>query len=488
MAESAMPRTPLDHAAATEWARDRMSDALQLLGQFQTTGDNEELDKAIELARTVTDEVKRAHPGTLESKAGPACFNILGVLFHARYKALQDLDSLEEAIQCLRQAVEGLTDETDNERTYYFNNLRAGFIERYQKTNDQRHLTDATETTHRLAESKGPGTLDHTLLLDTLRALYTAGFESTDDLSYLDRAIQAGESFVEHGTGTTKLWLTALNEVEWLYHEKFRITGNMTCLDDAVQLSKQVVDSVSAVDLGIQGKKFYLLSMRNLAFTLLKRYKVSGKVEDLHDAIETHAAGLAQSSEFEHDEIKVILWTDLENICEVVYSLESSFKSLVHSAMLGTVRTLENGNGPSYRRLLCGGEGELRPHQESPEYKVRREAAADWLAGMAGLFEACFLQTSITDDIELAVVLSFRALQLQTPNRPNWGAMETSRRARWCIWTEHIGKIPNSEIMVLGLGEGTWIPPEILELGTRGGLELETDAFIFVGDELDEVG
>ncbi|KAH8879773.1 hypothetical protein GQ53DRAFT_755654 [Thozetella sp. PMI_491] len=482
MDDQVIQHAPADRAAATEWARDQMADALQLLATFQISENIEDLDRAIALARTVAKDARSAPSGTVAAKARPACLNILGVLLNKRFTARQDVSSLEDSVECVREAVESFTDEDVEERSYYFFNLQAALTNRYKQTNETGHLVEAIDTAQRLTDRSAAGSADHVMSLDLLRVLCTLGFESTSDPTYLDRAIQAGESLIKHGTATSKLWLTTLNEIEWLLHHKYDITGDMVHLDRAVQLSRLGVASITTWNSSPEAQVYRPSSLHNLVFSLLQRFQATNQDEDLLAAVDAHRKALAESSGPEHAEFRSLLWADLHAICKAVYVHRASFELLINDIMLDAVRIIESGDGPSYRLLLCGPGDVPRPDQESAEYMAQREAAATWLSGIAGRFELCFQRTGTTDDIELAVTMTFQALQLAGPLHPHWGKMETGQRSRWRMWSDHVGKIPDSEIKILAIGDGgTWIPPEMLAAGTGQDLELETDAFVMVG-------
>lgn len=477
-----IPQPIGERAAATAWVRQRMSAALRLLANFNVSEDPRDLDRAIALARAVTEDARAAPPGAVERKACPACLNILAILLLKRCTACQRLDSRQESIECVCQAVEGLTDEDDSERVSYLGNLENLLVSKYNETLDGRHLVESIDIARRLADGSNPGTVDHALSLDMLRQLYTRGYEHTKDPDYLDCAIRAGESLVEHGTAMQTFWFTALNETEWLLHEKFSGTQEVADLDRAVQLSRMLVASGPTLQLGEKGDEYRLLSLRNLALSLTKLYRVTGQGRDLDAAMEAHARALKAASGADNEGLLALLWSDLRTLCSAVYDREKSFENLLNAAMLDAVHMLQSGRGPPFRYLLCGNEDETSTDQgELARYKARREAAARWLSGMAGVAEAEFERAVVADadELEMAILLTFQAMQLAGPSHPDWGRMETARRARWRRWSDLVGKIPGSEIMVLALGDGgTWIPPEVEQ-----EVDMDTDAFVSTGRE-----
>jgi hypothetical protein len=68
------------------------------------------------------------------------------------------------------------------------------------------------------------------------------------------------------------------------------------------------------------------------------------------------------------------------------------------------------------------------------------------------------------DDLEGAVLATQAAMDATSPDDPLFGTAETARRARLRKWSDATGRIPESEIQVIGLANGgTWIPPELAQ-------------------------
>lgn len=482
-----MSNDAVTRSASMAWVREHMSEALQHMQMISDANESEEVDRAIELARTVTDHVESAQLDSLEAKAGPTCFNILGNMLRLRYNAVRDLESLHESIRWSHRAVEGLTDEDDDERTCNYLNLTTGLVLRYEDTSNERYLTEAIEIAHVLGHDKVPGTIDSMLSLHMAMELHIVGFDKTDNPSHLDGAIEAIQPILEHGESLGILYLDILNRTESLYGVKFRLTGDSKYLDRVVLLSQETIDTVESIPTVQRDPRCEIIrldSLRSLAHGLLERYQVSGRTEDVRAAFESQGKLVAEDFNKDQEEPRIILWVDLMEIYETVFTREGHFGPLVHESILETVRILTDSDAPPYKFLLGCGE-EKRPRGEPEADKERNTAAVAWLSGIAGLFEESWRKTGSDDDIELAVVFTFNAMSMASFHHISWGELITSQRARWRMWSEHVGKIPDSEVMFLSVGGFNWIPE-----GMIGGLGIELGPVVNFGrlEKTDELG
>jgi len=86
-----------------------------------------------------------------------------------------------------------------------------------------------------------------------------------------------------------------------------------------------------------------------------------------------------------------------------------------------------------------------------------------FLRAMADSLYRKYERTNDLSDLERALCMTVDAIQAADPSQPAWPALETSYRARYRVWSERTGKMPDAEVRSLQFeAKGTtWFPPEL---------------------------
>lgn len=458
----------------SEWVNEHMSSVFQLRATYSAHRSLDTLDESIAIARAVHETAASTAPEKVLAQVRVASLSILAELLAVRAREERNIANMEESLQCLSQAVQLLTDESEGDHIHYFDGLLMGMIGLLSIDGTMERLAEIVEIAQNLVDDRPSGKLDKALALRLLGEVCKLGLGSPKAEDYLDRAIGTQIVLLEQPELKPFLWVEALSELNLLLHEKFRISRAMEHLDSAVSATRAALDQVSSAQSGAGDNKRDLLALQVLALSLLQRYKASGEIEDLLASVDALNKAISRFSGTDRSTIGPLL-VALDIIFETVYQINALYTVLIRDEMLPVVRFVNSLPEFSYSRLLCGKRLLRNPSDGHP----MREPAIAWLSSMADRFEALFQQTYDIEDLETAIKLSLQALQLCEPETAGFDRCETARRHLWRLWSDHVGKIPGAEISMMAFNHGSWLPPEMVELNRP--LVLEPDAFLYPG-------
>ncbi|KAK3347089.1 hypothetical protein B0T25DRAFT_521355 [Lasiosphaeria hispida] len=89
--------------------------------------------------------------------------------------------------------------------------------------------------------------------------------------------------------------------------------------------------------------------------------------------------------------------------------------------------------------------------------------ATTFLRALADSLHRQYERTGDVSDLERAISTTMDAIQATNDSHPTWPALETAYRARYRLWSERTGKMPDTEVQSMRFADkGTsWLPPEL---------------------------
>ncbi|KAI0085860.1 CHAT domain-containing protein [Irpex rosettiformis] len=346
--------------------------------QYQTEGDLEALDFAIESYRVAMDAIEDDHP----EKA--SVISNLGGALYARYKVGEAKDSdLEEAISLVELA-DALTPDDSPDKPSLRSNLAASVLSRFELGGREEDLEEAIAIwTHTLQLVPGSHPSKPTLL-QNLGSSLTKRFTRLGNLEDLERAI---------GLDTHAIELTPDGHP----HKSVRLrnAGNSLCmrfkqLGELDDLERGIEMHNRAVKLTPDGHPHKVVMLADTGNALQTRFERLGDLEDLERAIVLHTRAVDLAPDSHQD--KPLMLNGAGN------SLQMRFKRL------GNLDDLERSIG-FYDRAI-----KLMPdsHWHKPSILYNAGNALEIRFELLGKME----------DLERAIEFHTRAVELTPDGHP----------------------------------------------------------------------
>ncbi|KAF9886247.1 hypothetical protein FE257_011860 [Aspergillus nanangensis] len=420
--------------------------ALEALQKFEIGSLQEDIDAAIDFARTYV----QALP--IDDKGRPGALTVLGTSLQRRYHTAteKDINDLDETVNMAREAVELDIKLHTGESHIYFENLERVLKFRYQEMRDATPQLDAsTKVLHQLLDLTPKGSQYHAFTLNILSSLYSFGFKVTESLEYLDEAIATAKLAVSVTPQRHPFRAVMLEKLSDLHSVRFESTQSISDLDDVISVSKEAVEELP------EGSGNQLQLINNVAVAFSRRYGLRNDVADIEKAIEygqtsvkVAPTGSWGGRPFSQKEL-------------MLYNLRKDTRTYYE----------RTGNVPRFDGDIIDSLNIIGMVVKDCDNEVEK------LCKLADAFHRLYEETNRVQEIEYAVMVTLEAMRNIDDSHEEWEAVQDYYRARYRVWSEHTGMMPDSEIAYMAFaGGGSWIPPEL-----TADLGLTTPCMIFTG-------
>ncbi|EAW13636.1 uncharacterized protein ACLA_043550 [Aspergillus clavatus NRRL 1] len=433
--------------------QDDLQLALEALEKFEIGLKQEDINRGIDCARAAVQSL-------LERNENPTdALTILGACLQRRYQTTtaKNIEDINEAAEAGRAAVERvIRGEHDHGPQVYMHNLQAILMFRFLESKDTAHLEDAFEIIRQLlnvAPQNGPL---HALTLNMLCTLYSFGYNETKNEKYLEEAAIAAELAVSISPRKHPFRADMLEMLLDIKRIMYARDDSLENLDETIRVCKEIHE------IHPPGHPNHLDLIHRLAASFTLRYRSTDNLDDLCKVIEYCQAAL--------------------KIAPI--DLSTGESSPAEERSIGALHTLRRHIQIYFERT--GDVPELDEHVIDSLYlqslvSDEDEKAIAQLRKLADAFHRVYEKTGRVVDIEYAIMVTLRAMALVNDTHGDWEAIQDSYRARYRLWSDQTGKMPDREIVVMGFGNGgSWIPAELAD-----GLELKVP-FIINAGELEE--
>ncbi|MFF9850664.1 CHAT domain-containing protein [Streptomyces litmocidini] len=241
------------------------------------SADPASVEKAIDLGRALLEAEEGAERHSVLSN--------LGGLLQTRYHQTGDFEFLQEAVQAVTEAY-FLAYESPEDSASYANNLGMLLHTAFQRNQDRETLADALDWS-RAAVDEEPSTKKAFYLNNLVVALRTA-FTVTEDLTLLAEAAEHARAAVacspDDVSTARSLHFLAVILRDWS-HE----TGETGVVEEAVDAARRAVELTPA------GSPDVLHRLKNLAYLLDDRHRAHGARDDLAELLQVRQTLVAHT-------------------------------------------------------------------------------------------------------------------------------------------------------------------------------------------------
>ncbi|KAJ0417806.1 hypothetical protein BJY00DRAFT_315597 [Aspergillus carlsbadensis] len=465
-----MEPTPSDHDGSLPLAR--IKQALEALSRFAREHRQEDIDTAVRLARAAVDDA-----GGLSVDADRKCqaLAVLAAVLQKRYQSATAKDSsdLDEAVDATRAAVTIVLQECRHETgrgvsdaPVYFTNFERAICFRYNASGEGLPAEDPVPVVNAVLDLAQRGSAYHAWMLKVLAGVCTAVYHKTKTRRYLDQAIDAAKLALSI-TPTDHPYGKVMSDVlEGLYDNRLEGSTSIDEVDELIALSSRILE------LGPSQQKQFQTNER-LAFALARRHELTNDAEDLLKAIAYSVATIKLAptgplpgqrismSDLAYHNLRIRVKAYFDETGDVPRIEESILKrGHIVQALLGRVggKTQMANNTPTRQ-------------EELNQIKRTMEVAA--------AFERLYAKTKQRADIERALRLTVHSLrQVRGSDGGQFASAENSFRARYRLWSDHTGIMPECHISLVAWDTGdSYLAPELTD-----DLQLTTSATIFGGE------
>lgn len=447
-------------------SQEQLAKALKALQEFQVGYLARDLNIAIEHARASI----ASSADDDEERAG--AFSILGIALQRRYQTspIGNIRDAEEAVQVTRQALElKISGSHREDPRDYFENLERVLMFLTKASKEESDIEKASETFKEIVDLTSEGGPYRALALKGLSNICGFGYAQTQQLVYLDRgksAAQAAVSIIPDGHPLKEVMLGSLHD---FFDDGFKETRLISELDGMIRVSRELLDLQS-------GSSFTnpLMILHNLATAFTNRFGVTGDATDMKEAVISRATAVKMAMKENQDTSVADRLASLKLANE-----QGREKFLLHKDVL--VTQLRDSLRTYFE--LAGDVPEMDEgvldilHIISSLMPDGHSDAVGWQSRMGDAFQTLYEQTHRVIDLEYAILAVTAAMQLTNEKHESWGRLEDKYRARYRLWAEHTGKMPESDITMLIFGGNSYIPAEI-----DRSLELSVPYSYYLGD------
>lgn len=349
-----------------------------LLELYDQTRAAENLDEAINCLHQALELLPPGHPNHGFS------FNTLANAASARFRDAGAMQDLDDAINYNRQALDVYPSDHPD-RSTALNNLANSLLTRFEKRGTASDLEEAIQFNRQALELRPPGHTERSGSLNNLANCILTRFEQKGVKEDLDEAITCISQALEFSPPGDPGRGTFLSNLANCVVTRFQQTGNRQDLEDAIEYNRQ------SLKLRPLGHREHLTSLNNLAGTLVMRFQYTGVVDDLDEATKLNHQAL-ESLPPGHSESNIPLG-----------NIASTFITRYHQT--GIMKDLDEAIA-RYRQTL----------DSCPPGHPKRGISLNNLANAVG---TRFDQTGMAEDMEEGISYHRQALELRPPGHPN---------------------------------------------------------------------
>jgi hypothetical protein len=260
--------------------------ALLLSERYTRTGEIDDIEKAVQVARVACDSTPKS------SYSLPMRLDSLADALSQRYFATRRMADLDEAILIWRVAAHTLPDD-DPHRPGLLVSLATVLGLKYSRTQELDCITEAIEIGRNMVHDAEVIEIKRNTVCampEWVRTLYTLGtnlylrYTVTKVLADLEEAIQIIQSAIPRVEPDDQMWY--LNRLCMLLHERFVRTGSAADMGEAIRAGRQ------GLELGQHDYAEKARHFRVFADVLYENYKITRAAHDLDEAIEYCTAAL----------------------------------------------------------------------------------------------------------------------------------------------------------------------------------------------------
>ncbi|KAH9171556.1 CHAT domain-containing protein [Lactarius sanguifluus] len=197
----------------------------------------------------------------------------LSILVRGRFRDYSLTESLEEANSYLSQ-VAGLSSSQSLERSGEFLVGTDGVRKTYLVTLIQQKIRHLEE----LLSDAPPGTERHKPLISGLADWYKTKFSCTNDISDIEESIKYSRLLLDATHPSDPWGINPLSSLRDTLHLAFKRTSKISDLDESINVGYDILKLKSA-------QHGHFNAIQSLVLSLLTRWRLLGRREDLHEAI-----------------------------------------------------------------------------------------------------------------------------------------------------------------------------------------------------------
>jgi hypothetical protein len=250
--------------------------AICLIRRCERTGVSSCLDDAINLLRDALNALRDEH-----EEERFRCLSVLAAFLMQRNELLHDPKDLQEALNLHRMVVASCSD-THSQRQLSLNRLTQGLLNNYQQSGALQDLEEALATGRRAITAGVPGGVSQTrahslaLVASILCRRFDVRSVLDSDLDELVKLRQ--ESLTMCPPGHFLHWLQ-LDGLATAFGTRFLWNGNLNDLEESVRLRREAAVAVP------DGDPRRNMAVSNLAEDLTLRYRELGNIDDLEEGL-----------------------------------------------------------------------------------------------------------------------------------------------------------------------------------------------------------
>jgi tetratricopeptide (TPR) repeat protein len=248
------------------------SEAVNLIDDYQRTGQLDLLDTAIELFHDTAATSPPGHPNH------PGNLSNLGVALCIRFERTGQQTDLDQAITALREAVDTIPPEHPD-HPVPLSNLGLALVARFERTGQLPDLDQAITALREAVTTTPPDDPDRTIGLSNLGGALLTRFERTGQLPDLDQAITALREAVITTPPIHPNRPGYLSNLGNALNVRSNRTGQQADLDQAITALREAVDTIPP------DHPDHPVPLSNLGLALLTQFERTGQLPELDQAI-----------------------------------------------------------------------------------------------------------------------------------------------------------------------------------------------------------
>ena len=253
-------------------ARELGHRGLQLIEEFQRTGNQVDLTKAISILQ------EAVHLSPHDHEDMPMWLNSLGISFLLRFECMGDLSDLSEAVSSQQRAVQ-LAHDGHAHMPSLLSNLGSFFQSRFKRTGNlsdiseailvQQHAVQLTSHDHAAIPSR----------LNNLGIFFQSRFTRAGDLSDISNAILAQQRAVQLTLNDHADMPSRLNNLGSFFQSRFTRVGDLSDISEAISSQQRAVQLTPKGHVDMPGL------LNNLGSFFQSRFTHTKDLSDLAEAI-----------------------------------------------------------------------------------------------------------------------------------------------------------------------------------------------------------
>ncbi|MQY27390.1 CHAT domain-containing protein [Nocardia aurantia] len=402
--------------------------AIELLREYQRTGDRNLLRRAIDDAETARSILERRVPGPPWHPLFPVVLAHLSHCYRTRYELSGDTDDLALSVTCAEQARAGAP---DHELAYAADhNLGLSLLAQFERSGDVTQLDRAIELYTGVVAAIADDDDERPAILSNFSHMYRARYWRLNAAADLEAALRLAHESVDTAAPDSPLRAFGLGAISIVYKTKFAVTADARDLDLSIEYSEQSAAALPPTHVLLAGQ------LSNLAMEYMSRFEFSGALADIDRAVDLTRDAVARTGREDLDHS--VYANNLGLVLRRRGERRNSIDDLRAAVRAGedAVATIDADHadrprweanlGNAYRALY---ERESDPATIERALQLYTRALADqpadhpehvgWLVNTAIIQLLRYRHTLDAADIDTAVELCRRALSRIPPEHPN---------------------------------------------------------------------